>query len=296
MTRRHFRSPFNILILLSALTTACSDTTGESSVEAFNDQGTSYAEARQTGTATLRVLYVPAAGFAVEEEGELQGVSVEIMRDFQRWFERYHSISLQLEFVAEEDWSVFYQRVANAEGGVFGFGNVTITEERRQELAFSPAYLLNVAVLISPSDYPEFSSVDDLARHGDTLKPLAFSSTLHEVRVRTLRDHIHPEQSITEVSTNQAILDKVSQEHFYSYIDAYNYHRAVNQGIDVQYHPAFNQSGERFGIIMPHSNDWQTALTAFFAAEGGYLNTERYRAILQTHLGEEVADILLEAQ
>lgn len=295
MISRYFFS-VSVIFLASVMLLACSENSKTISADTYADQGTTYAQARQTQTATLRVLYVPAPGFAVEADGEMQGVGIDILYDFQRWFERYHSISLQFEFIPEEDWSVFYQRIVDAEGGVFGLGNVTITEQRRDELAFSPPYLNNVAVLITAAQYPEFTTVESMADHIDTLRPLAFSSTLHQTRVEELRDQIQPDATLTEVTTNQAVLDEVSENNFYSYIDAYNYHRAAEQGASIKHHPAFSLSGEQFGIIMPHSNDWQMMLTAFFAAEGGYLTTERYRTILRTHLGEQVTEILLETQ
>lgn len=259
------------------------------------DQGTSFADARSEGRATLKVIYVPAAGFAYEDDNnQLTGVTIEIMRDFKAWFQRYHGVAVDLDFVADEDWSSMYQRVSDARGGVFGLGNVTITAERRNELSFSPAYLYNVAVLITPDSIDEISAADEFASRTESLDPLAFAGTLHEVRIRELRDIHQPERSIARVNSNQDVIDGVVNGH-YSYVDAYNYHRALEQGVAIKHHDAFNLDGEQFGIIMPHSNDWNTLLTAFFAAEGGYLSTPRYAELLETHLGEGVAQILLNA-
>lgn len=289
--RRFFTS--SLIGFSAVLLSACgnSDTTASSAA----DQGTTFVEAQQTRTASLPVLYVPAPGFAYYDDAdELTGVAVEIMRDFKQWFERYHGISVELDFVAEEDWSEMYRRVSDAEGGVFGLGNVTITEERRNELAFSPAYLYNVAVLITPDSIEPMTERAQFSQYAQTLEPLAFAGTLHEVRIRELRDEFQPNSEIARVTTNQDVIDGAANGH-YSYVDAYNYYRAREQGTPIQHHPAFNLEGEQFGIIMPHSNDWNTLMTAFFAAESGYLTTERYQQLLRTHLGDGVADILLEA-
>lgn len=260
-----------------------------------NDMGTTFQQAQQQRSANLKVIYVPAPGFAYKENGQLTGVTVEIMRDFQRWFERYHGIQLELNFDADENWSNMYQRVQNANGGVFGLGNVTITSERREELSFSPPYLYNVAVLVTPDHIETIESPDRFPLLIQELQPLAFAGTLHEVRIRQLRDSYHPEQELTRVNSNQAVIDGAATD-YYSYVDAYNFYRAVDEGVTIKYHPEFNQEGERFGIIMPHNNDWNTLLTAFFAAEGGYLTTPRYADLLNRHLGNGVADILLQTQ
>lgn len=295
--RPALRTKLNHLFIgLSALIlSACGNADEQQASSADRDQGTSFNEAKSQGRATLSVIYVPAPGFAYKnDDAQLTGVTVEIMRDFKSWFERYHGVAVELNFIADEDWSNMFQRVSAAEGGVFGLGNVTITEERREALRFSPPYLYNVAVLITPDDVEEIITEDEFAERVQHLDPLAFSGTLHEVRIRRLRDAHQPQRDVARVNSNQAIIDGVVNGH-YSYVDAYNYYRAKEQGTSIKHHSAFNLEGEQFGIIMPHSNDWDTLLTAFFAAESGYLNSPRYADHLRNHLGEGVADILLDA-
>lgn len=284
-----------IAIVCAAISlSACSDE-GAANDTPDVDAATTFAQAQSERVADLKVIYVPAPGFAyLNENEELTGVAVEIMRDFEAWFERHHGIQMNLNFVADEDWSNMYARVSHAQGGVFGLGNVTITQERRNELQFSPPYLYNVAVLITPNDIETITSPEMFASVAEALEPLAFAGTLHEVRIRELRDTHQPNRQLARVNTNQAVIDGVVSGH-YSYIDAYNYYRAVEQGTAIKHHPEFNLDGEQFGIIMPHTNDWGTLMTAFFAAESGYLTTSRYEQHLRTHLGDGVADILLQA-
>ncbi|RUO21667.1 substrate-binding periplasmic protein [Aliidiomarina haloalkalitolerans] len=245
---------------------------------------------------TLKVLYVNADGFAFRnEQGELTGVTVDIMHEFVRWFERYHAARINLNFVEEENWSVFYQRIRNASGGVFGLGNVTITEARRQELQFSPPYMTNVAVLISPAETAELTSFDEFPQVFTGLQPMAFAGTLHETRIKQLRDRYQPDAEVRAATSNPEIIEAVASGHYYSYIDAYNYWRAVAGGAAIRHHSIADDPGETFGIIMPLDNDWAPLLTAFFAAEGGFTLTERYREIMHEHLGENLANLLLEA-
>lgn len=283
-------------ILWLFLISGCSPNTGNTT-QGYADTGSTRAEARATGKATLTVLYVEADGFAYRNaDGELDGLTVDIMRDFVSWFERYHATQVELNFVAEANWQTFYQRIVNAQGGVFGLGNVTITEARKAELQFSPAYLDNVAVLITNADTPELASWEEFPETFAGLQPLAFAGTLHEQRIQALRDEYQPNGDIRLVTSNPEILSLVADDGYYSYIDAYNYWRAVEQGVALKHHPIANEIGETFGIIMPHNNDWSVLLTAFFAAEGGYRNTERYQTLLTHHLGAELAATLEEAR
>jgi ABC-type amino acid transport substrate-binding protein len=101
--------------------------------------GDSWEQVINEGTGTLIAYYVPAEGFAYyDDNGNLTGVTVDIIREFNSWIETEYEVELEVQFVSEESFSRFYQTVQNSESGTIGMANVTITEERRQELDFSP--------------------------------------------------------------------------------------------------------------------------------------------------------------
>lgn len=267
------------------------------------DQGDSYQvtqQAQMSGparTIKLTVLYVPAEGFAyINPQGQLTGVSVEIMQDFASWLKQQHQLAVQLNFVSETNWQQFYQRIVHAQGGVFGLGNVTITEPRKQELAFSPPYLHNIAALITHQDISPLPEWQAFPEQFAKLKPLAFSGTLHEQRINRLRDQYQPNATVQQVSSNPDLLNQVASGQYYAYVDAYNYWRAREAGMPLRDHPIAAESGETFGFIMPHSNDWAGLLEAFFAADGGYLQSPRYQQVLTEQLGAELAQLLLKNQ
>lgn len=267
------------------------------------DQGDTYQAALQAQSAQqhkeiqLTVLYVPAEGFAyINPQGQLSGVSVEIMQDFASWLRQQHRLSVQLNFTAETNWQQFYQRVVKAQGGVFGLGNVTITEPRKQALKFSPAYLHNIAALITHQDVQALPDWQALPVYFAELQPLAFSGTLHEQRITRLRDQYQPEAVIQQVSSNPDLLAQVASGNYYAYVDAYNYWRAREAGMPLRDHPIAAETGETFGFIMPLNSDWDNLLEAFFAAEGGYLQSARYQQILTQQLGAELAKLLLANQ
>ncbi len=260
---------------------------------ASSDQADTLADARKSENAELTVLYVPATGWAyLDDDDRLAGVTVELMRGFADWLRDHRDIDVELDFVEETDWSVFYGRVRDAEGGVFGIGNVTITEARREELAFSPAYLSNIAVMITRDDVAEVCGPASAPEALDELRALAFAGTLHETRLQSLRDEYWPELEIDRAGSNDEIIEAVSAGTHFAYIDAYNYYGARDRGAPLRHHPAFDDPGEEFGVIMPMNNDWQPLLEAFFEHDGGLMQSAFYRELLAEHLGEPVADLL----
>jgi hypothetical protein len=75
-------------------------------------------------------------------------------------------------------------------------------------------------------------------------------------------------------------------------LDGYNHWRAVGQGQPLRRHPAGDEDSEAFGVILPRGSDWTPAIEAFFDDAGGYVQGERYGALLGEHLGEELAALL----
>ncbi len=275
--------------LLLALLLAALQPTAASAV----DRGDSLAQALAGEHAKLSVLWVASPGWAeAMADGQPDGLTVAILRRFSSWLNEVHGLRVELDFIEETDWRRFYARVRDAEGGVFGLGNVTITAERARELAFSPPYVDNVAVLISRGGHEPVETPEALAERLAGQHGLAFAGTLHERRLRALTADHWPGLVIDTATSNAEILDIVAAGTHFGYIDGYAYLRSRAEGLDVMRHPALDDGGEHFGIIMPLNNDWQELLAAFFADGPGLIHSDWYRAAMIEHLGEELAELL----
>lgn len=257
------------------------------------DQGSRWEDARAAGGGTLRVLYVPAEGFAgTGAGGSPEGVTVEIMRSFAQWLADTHGVQAGLEFVEEQDWRTFYGRVRDAHGGVFGLGNVTITDARRAELQFSPPYMNNVAVLITHDTIAALGSLAGAAAAFAGLQPLAFQGTLHEARVTALRDSALPGRPLEYATSNAEILERVASGCCFAFIDGYNFWRAEERGMPLRRHAVADDPAEEFGIIMPLDSDWAPLLEQFLSGPSGFRASAEYREIMERHLGAGVAAAL----
>jgi ABC-type amino acid transport substrate-binding protein len=262
------------------------------------DQGDAAAQVRQAGGGRVVVVYFPSDGWSyIDGEGNLTGASVEILRDFFRWVEARERVRLDVTWAADDDWARFYRRVRNGSDGVFGIGNVTITQQRRGELDFSPPYLNNVAVLITHSDVPEIASLEDAREAFEGFTAFPYRGTLHEERVNRLRELRIPGLRVIPVESNEEILETVSTTpDGLAWIDVYAYWKGVENGLPLRRHPAGDDASETFGVVLPRGSDWTPLLEAFFEEGEGYRNQPRYVDHLRTHLGETVADLLEEAR
>lgn len=262
------------------------------------DRGDSLEDIREEGHGEVLVLYSSSQGWAYQDDdGRLTGVTIEILRDFFQWVQEEEDVDLEVSWVEEDEWNRFYRRIRNAQGGVVGSGNVTMTDERREELDFSPAYADNLGVLITHADVPELTSMDEAEEAFRDFIAHPYRGTLHEERVNRLRERRIPGLRVMPLESNDEILEAVSREPSrLAWIDVYAYWTAVESGMSLRRHPAGDDSSETLGFILPRGSDWTPALERFFELEPGYRNTDRYRTLLETHLGEGLTRLLDETR
>jgi hypothetical protein len=262
------------------------------------DSGDRLGDALSRGSAQVRVLYVPADGWSYRtESGSLTGVTVELLRDFFEWAEATQGIQIEVVWDAEDDWARFYRRVRNASGGVFGIGNVTITDVRRTELDFSAPYLSNVAVLVTHAQVPELTSMADAVLAFASFTAHPYRGTLHEERINRLRERRIPGLRVIPLDSNDEILSRITEDtRSLAWIDAPAFFRALEQGLPVRRHPVGDDASESFGVILPQGSDWTPLLTAFLEEGPGYPNLPRFTSLLEAHLGPGLAALLKESR
>lgn len=251
------------------------------------------AEARDAGEVELAFFFVPSSGFAYRDaEGRLTGVTVELLRGLAGWVAETEGLEVSVRWIEEPRWADFYGYVRDSEGGAFGIGNVTITEARGEELDFSPAYLQNIAVLVTHEDVPELASLDVIGESFAGLTALRYPGTLHEARLLRIRDTRYPDLAFREIASNDELVEGLaSGPTTFGYIDIYNYWRAREAGQPLRRHPIGDDAAETFGIILPNNSDWTPLLARYMTEIGGSEGPTLAR-LLRTHLGEELAALL----
>lgn len=250
--------------------------------------GDTWAQAKAKGQGTISLAYVETPSFVYKDGSKLTGICVDIMSDFVKWANESKKIKLTANYVGDgTSFRGMYDKVKASSGGVFGLGNITITDERKKEIKFSPTYITNFAILISQNSVPTLSRMEDLKTTFGKLTAYTAKGTLNEKRINELKKKYFPEMKVVLNATSQETYEKVmSDPNGFAYLDLAFYLEAVSQRKPVKRHPIGDQSSEQFAFIMPMNSDWVPALEEFFAFNGGYTNSSQYKAILRKHLGE----------
>jgi putative glutamine transport system substrate-binding protein len=249
--------------------------------------GDTWAQVKAKGEGTISMAYVETFGLVYKDNGKISGLCVDVMNDFVKFVNEKKGVKLTSQFVGEGDsFKGMYDKVKNSQGGVFGLGNVTITEERKREVKFSPPYITNLAFLITQNNVPTLGKMEDIATTFGKLTAYTAKGTLNEKRTNELKQKYFPAMKIIFTGNSEETLDKVTAGNGFAYLDLTFYLEAVQQRKPVKRHPVADKTSESFGFVMPQNSDWSPVLEEFFKSNGGYTTTPTYKNILRKHLGE----------
>ena len=258
-------------------------------------KGDAYQNAKAKGTATLVYTYVNSAGFSYQgKNGEVEGICVDIMKAFAKYIESKENIKVTLQYKKLPDHDNFpnyLKEIKNGQGGVFGLGNITITDERKKIYNFSPPYISNITILISHSSVPSLTNIEDISTTFKGMTAYAESGTTNELQIKGIKENYFPDLKIQYVNSSVELVDKIVEDRkSFTNIDFTYYLAMLKQRRPVKRHQVGDQWAEEFGIIMPKSNDWGPLMEEFF--DSGFIGGMEYRKIISRHLGENALKML----
>ena len=258
-------------------------------VGAQSYRGDSWEQVNLTKQGTITLAYVETPSFVYHpNSGRLSGICVDIMNDFIAYVGKTKDLKLEVKWAGEgADFMGMYNKVRNSSGGVFGMGNITITEGRKKEVKFSPPFISNFAILVTHSTVPMITRLEDLSRHFTKLNAYTVQGALSDFRMQEIKQKYFRGMKIIYTASTLETLDRVASDpNSFAYVDLAFYLHAVKDGMAIKRHPASDKLAEQFGLAMPLDSDWAPVIEEFFKANGGYTNTARYTQILRRHLGE----------
>jgi putative glutamine transport system substrate-binding protein len=257
--------------------------------------GDTWANVKSAKIGTLSLAYVETPSFVYKDKsGNLTGICVDIMNDFVNWVNDTKGVKVTSRYLGDgSSFRGMYDKTKTATGGVIGLGNVTITNERKKEVKFSPPFITNFAILTTQTSVPTLSKLEDLPKVFANFTAYTAKGTLNEKRIQELKQKYYPAMKIETATTSQEVLEKVFVDpNAVAYLDMAFYIEAVQMRKPIKRHAVGDKAAEQFGFIMPMNSDWSGVLDEFFKANGGYTNSKEYKTILIKHLGEAGVKLL----
>lgn len=244
---------------------------------------------------SIIVHYYENYPYAYMEGGKLKGIEIEIIESYVSWLQSKKGTSVMVLFKPFSEFSTFYNSVKNGGPNVIGLGSVTMNPEREKDVTLSPAYLRNVAVLITDGKVPTIKAraAAEVSNTLGSLSAITVNGSSHASYLEGIKRTELPELKI-EISESQTkVLEKiVSNSSFFGYVDIIAYWAFLknNPSKFLKIQKVFNEPKEYLGFIMPKKTNHQSSVYEFFERGFGFTSTKAYRQILERYLGYEIIE------
>jgi len=257
--------------------------------------GDSWANAKAKKQGKITVTYTHAPKFAEMKAGQHKGLCFDIMSDFVAYVKTKHGVTLSVDYKDlpdNKDFDLFLKTVKISKGGVFGLGDVTITNARKSIYNFGAPYFSNVAILATSNKVATLSSMSNIGKEFAGKTIVVQNGTTHETRANSLKKDFPGLVIETTKGFDEANKKVAENTNYFTYIDFSTYLDVVTKRIPLKRHEVGDQKGEDFGFIMPKSSDWAPVFNEFMAADGGFVKSVEYRKILAENLGSHVLKLM----
>lgn len=256
--------------------------------------GDTFEEASQRKSATVTYIYNNATAFAKEnEKGEVSGVLVDLMEEFESYVKTTYGIVMNVRFeeVEQANFAKFLTSTETASGGVFGLSNASITEERARRLRFSPPFIKNITVLVTNNSVPTLEKLDDIDVNFAGMKAFSVTSSIYLAKLEKIKSNFYPDMEIELYKSGLGVIEALAKdEKAFAVIDLLYYLDFFQKGYPIKRHRTGDEAGDEFGIVMPKNNDWEPILADFF--NSGFLKSPEYRKIVSDHLGKSAMRLI----
>ncbi|MBS1557362.1 MAG: transporter substrate-binding domain-containing protein [Bacteroidetes bacterium] len=247
-------------------------------------EGDSWATVQSKGSGKLAVVYYPQAGLISEEGGKMKGLCVELLNDFAAYVQTKHGKKITIEYQGAETVFSDFLKITQNTPNLLGVTYVTVTEERKKVMKFTPPFLSNQETLITHKDAPALPSLKNIntVLKGYTIKIIGGS--VHQKYADQIKREDMPELTITTGPSGTEILKEISTNpKLFTILDFTEYVDAVRKQLPVKRQNVQIGPIQDLAFAMSKQSDWDEIWKEFLTPE--YRKSEKYRKAIATHLG-----------
>ncbi|MEQ9403881.1 MAG: transporter substrate-binding domain-containing protein [Cyclobacteriaceae bacterium] len=256
--------------------------------------GDSFEDALRNKTATLTYVYNDETGCAsMNEAGEMEGIMIELMEEFQFYVQDKYDISIvsKYEKIEDRDFEKFMNAVKNSNGGVFGLSYISITASRQNNYKFSLPFMKNVLVMATNENVQPLNSIEKIGTIFDGKTALCVKSSTYQESLEMIRKNYFPGMEIRFVRSELEAFDKIVEDNsYFAIFDLLLYLEFYRKKYPIKRHKVEIDQEDVFGIAMPLNSDWKPVLDEFF--ESGFLTSQRYKEIVAENLGRSAVRLV----
>lgn len=259
-------------------------------------EGDSWATVKSTKKGMLWVAYANNAPFMYRDIGKpgvVAGVEYDLLKAFVSFLKDKHQVDLQLRWKYFEAFKDCYNTAKNAKHGVLGASGISITDKRKNEVFFSPAYMPDIEILISSKNIPLFSQVKDFTQALPQLKAITVKNTTYEQNFKDLQRTVFPKLKYVYVANSSLLLDScIHRDNYWGYMSLPSYILAMKQGAKLNRQHFFAVVRQGMAFTFSLSSDWEQPFKEFFQQPNFQ---QIINDVINKYFGSFAADLIADA-
>jgi signal transduction histidine kinase len=246
---------------------------------------------QKSKTATLDVYWFTSVPFIYEEQGQLKGLEYDLLMEFSEYLHETHGVELSIRWIEAESFHSILDIMKNPENpNILGTSAFSITEDRKQYLNFSEAYLPDITVLVTGQGTPIAKTYQELKEMLDGRVAVTIKGTNYENLLQNLKDQLNIDFETLHIHSDQNVLDNIAEdENRFGFIDLPIYLMLIKKGGDLTRQNLYNVRGTGYGVTMPKSSDWQAPFNQFLSDARYH---EKVGLIISRYLGAELYEFI----
>lgn len=253
--------------------------------------GDSWAKIKAKGSGTLTVFYYEQPGLIYEEGGKVKGACADLLVEFTKFVEKKHGKKIEIKYAGKEPVFSDFLLQAQKCKDVLGVTNVTITDERKKLLKFTPAFLSNPVVMISHKDAPTLADLNEIADKFKGYSAEIILGSTHTKHMDRVKKEFMPKLKIVTNSSGGEILKKIgTNPKLFTILDFTEYIDATRKNLPVKRQNIDFGAADDLAFIMHTQSDWDEVWKEFMTP--GYRTSVKYRKIISDNLGSTFLSIL----
>jgi len=246
--------------------------------------GDSWATVKSKGSGKLAVVFYAQNGLIVEEGGKMKGLCVDLLNDFVQYVQTKYGKKINIDYQGEEKAYEKFLRIPQTTPNLLGVSSVTVTEERKKIMKFTPPFLFNQIVLITHKDAP---TIDNIKNIGGVLKGYSakvMGGSVFLTYIEQIKKEHMPSLPISTGSNSDDIINEVcNNPKLFTLIDLTQYIDANRKKLPIKMQNVKIGPDQERAFSMSKQSDWDEIWNEFLTPE--YRKSEKYRQFIVSNLG-----------
>lgn len=254
--------------------------------------GDSWSKVKTNG-GTLTVIYYEQPGLIYKDaaSGKMKGVCADILDDFARFVQTKYNKIVEINYAGKEQVFPTFLSITQSTPNILGVTNVTITEERKKTLKFTPSFMNNPMVMLTHSDAPNINRVDEIGTAMKDYSAKVITGSTHVKIIEKIKKENVPALKVTYANSGGEILKGLSStSKYFTILDFTEYLDATRRQLPVKRQNINFGAAEELAFIMAKQTDWDQPWNEFMTKE--YRSSVRYRKIIVENLGPSFLALL----